>query len=85
MKEFLEYIIKEIVTKPESIEIDEGKEGGIFIYKIRAAEEDMGLLIGKEGRTIKSIKNMAKAKAIKDDVRISVILEESNSLQNDQI
>ncbi len=81
MKEFLEYIIKEIVTKPESIEIDEVKEGGIFIYKIRAAEEDMGLLIGKEGRTIKSIRNMAKAKAIKDDIRISVVLEENNSFK----
>ena len=81
MKEFLEYIIKEIVTKPESIEIDEIKKGDMFIYKIRAAEEDMGLLIGKEGRTIKSIRNMAKAKAIKDDVRISVILEEGNSLK----
>jgi predicted RNA-binding protein YlqC (UPF0109 family) len=78
MKEFLEYIIKEIVTKPEAIEINEVREGGMFIYKIQAAEEDMGLLIGKEGRTIKSIRNMAKAKAIKDDVRISVVLEESN-------
>jgi predicted RNA-binding protein YlqC (UPF0109 family) len=77
MKEFLEYIIKEIVTKPESIQVDEIKEDGLFIYKIHAAEEDMGLLIGKEGRTIKSIRNMAKAKAIKDDVRISVILEET--------
>lgn len=77
MKEFLEYIIKEIVTKPESIVIDEVKEEGISIYKIHAAEEDMGLLIGKEGRTIKSIRNMAKAKAIKDDVRISVVLEEN--------
>ena len=78
MKEFLEYIIKEIVTKPKSIEIDEVKEGSMFIYKIHAAEEDMGLLIGKEGRTIKSIRNMAKAKAIKDDIRVSVILEENN-------
>lgn len=77
MKEFLEYIIKEIVTKPESIVIDESQEGGMYIYKIHAAEEDMGLLIGKEGRTIKSIRNMAKAKAIKDDVRISVVLEEN--------
>jgi uncharacterized protein len=78
MKEFLEFIIKEIVTKPQDIEIDEVKEGGLFIYRIHAAEEDMGLLIGKEGRTIKSIRNMAKAKAIKDDVRISVVLEENN-------
>ena len=77
MKEFLEYIIKEIVTKPESIVIDESSEGGMHIYKIHAAEEDMGLLIGKEGRTIKSIRNMAIAKAIKDDVHISVVLEEN--------
>lgn len=76
MKDFLEYLIKEITTKPQDIKIEEIKENGIYIYSIRVAEEDMGLIIGKLGKTIKAIRNLAKAKAIKDNVRIQINIEE---------
>jgi predicted RNA-binding protein YlqC (UPF0109 family) len=36
----------------------------------------MGVVIGKEGKTIKSLRNLAKAKAIKDNIRIQIVLEE---------
>lgn len=85
MKEFLEFILKEISTKPESIEIEETQDDGLYVYKIHAADEDMGLIIGKEGRTIKSIRNMAKAKAIKDNIRISIILEDNLPRKNDEV
>lgn len=78
MKDFIEYLIKEICTKPESVSVEETNENGYYTYKILADETDMGVIIGKEGRTIKSIRNMAKAKAIKDNIRISVILEDHN-------
>ena len=78
MKEFLEYLLKQIVSKPEDIAITENEEDGIKVYLVKVAPEDMGIVIGKEGRNIKSIRNMAKAKAIKDNVRISVVLQEEN-------
>lgn len=83
MKEFLEYILKEIAAKPENIEVEEIDENGFYTYKIRANEEDMGVIIGKEGRTIRSIRNMAKAKAIKDNIRIQIVLEDSLQEPND--
>jgi len=73
MKEFITYIVRQIVSQPEAIEV-------IFVYTISAAKEDMGTLIGKEGRNIKSIRNMAKAKAIKDDIRISVNIKEDDQI-----
>ena len=76
MKEFLEYLIKEITTKPKEADIKESKVNGIYIYSVHVAEEDMGLVIGKLGKTIKAIRNLAKAKAIKDNVRIQVNIEE---------
>ena len=78
MKEFIEYLVKEIVSKPEAVAIEEVEEKGFFTYNIQADKDDMGVLIGKEGRTIRSIRNMAKAKAIKDDIKIQVILEEND-------
>ncbi len=80
MKEFIKYIVQQIVARPEQVEVDETNENGIFVYTITAAKEDMGTLIGKEGRNIKSIRNMAKAKAIKDDIRISVNIKEDDQI-----
>ncbi|OGC79037.1 hypothetical protein A3K01_01865 [candidate division WWE3 bacterium RIFOXYD1_FULL_43_17] len=80
MKDFIIYIVRQIVSKPEAIEVEEINEEGVFVYTISAAKEDMGTLIGKEGRNIKSIRNMAKAKAIKDDIRISVNIKEDDQI-----
>ncbi len=78
MREFLEYLIKEISAKPEEVKVEEKQENGIYIYQINIAEEDMGVVIGREGKTIRSLRNLAKAKAIKDNVRIQIVLEESS-------
>jgi len=76
MKDFLEYLIKEIATKPDEVGVEESQENGVYFYHIHVSEEDMGLIIGKEGKTIKALRNIAKAKAIKDDVRVQVSIEE---------
>lgn len=78
MKEFIEYLVKQIVSKPEAVVIKETTTDDFSTYKIIADKEDMGVLIGKEGRTIRAIRNMSKAKAIKDNVRIQVDLEEND-------
>jgi len=84
MKEFLEFLIKQITSKPEEIEITENREDDTFIYHIKVSEDDMGIVIGKEGKTIKSLRNLAKAKAIRDNIRIQVLLDESLQGSNEQ-
>lgn len=84
MKDFIEYLVKQIVTKPEEVQVyllttEYGDE-----YHIAVNKDDMGLLIGKEGKTIKSIRAIAKAKAIKDDVRVRVEIDEPQGTQIDQ-
>jgi len=77
MKEFIEYLIKQVVSKPEAVSVEETNDAGLFIYKIKTAQEDMGTVIGKEGHTIKSLRDLVRAKAIKDDVRVRVVVEEN--------
>ena len=72
MKEFLEYLLKNIVANPEQIAITESKVDTFITLVISASTEDMGLIIGKEGKNIKAIRNIIKAKAIKDNVRVLV-------------
>ena len=79
MKEFLEYLLKQVVTNPNALTITETKDQDVFVYTITAAPEDMGTIIGKEGRNINSLRNMAKVKAIRDDIRIRILVEDGEA------
>lgn len=55
-KNFLEYVLKSIVKHPEYVVVMEYDEDGKKVFDISVHPEDVGQIIGKEGRTIKSIK-----------------------------
>ncbi|AFK06017.1 MULTISPECIES: KH domain-containing protein [Mesotoga] len=64
MKEVLEHILKGIVREPDRITVTEAvDENGNMVFEISAAEEDVGQIIGKDGRTIKSINVLLNALA----------------------
>jgi len=76
MKDTLHYIITAIVDLPDAVQIEEKEEDGILNLIVTVAPEDMGKIIGKEGKVIRSIRNIMKIKAMKHDVRINVSLAE---------
>jgi predicted RNA-binding protein YlqC (UPF0109 family) len=62
MREVLELILKGIVREPDQITVSEAvDENGNTVFEIGAAEEDVGQIIGKDGRTIKSINVLLNA------------------------
>ena len=82
MKELLKHITERIVNNPEDIEIQEVQtEGGAINLSLKVHPEDMGLIIGKNGSTIRAIRNLLKVKAIKDDVRFNLELVETGHEQ----
>lgn len=58
MKEAIEKIIKNLVANPEAVEIIESGDGKTVRFEVRVAEGDMGRVIGREGRTVKSIRSL---------------------------
>jgi predicted RNA-binding protein YlqC (UPF0109 family) len=76
-KEFVEFIVKYLVTQPEAVNVESNDgEGGIKVM-IRVAHEDVGRIIGKRGATINAIRLLAKAAAVKAGERVDVdIVEE---------
>lgn len=76
MQEFLNYLLLSIVKKPDDVKVTEVLEGSTYNYQIIVNPDDMGLVIGKEGRIIRSIRSLAKSKAIKDGIMINVELLE---------
>jgi predicted RNA-binding protein YlqC (UPF0109 family) len=76
MKETLEFIVTSIVDSPDAVKIEEHEEDGILNLTIAVDPADMGKVIGKEGKVIRSIRNIMKMKAMKHDIRINVSLAE---------
>lgn len=76
MKNALHYIVKSIVDNPEKTEIQEAEENGIINFMVQVAKEDMGKIIGKEGKIIRAIRNVMKIPAIKQNKKINISLNE---------
>lgn len=79
MKDTLHFIVSSIVDNPDAVAIDEHEEDGIVIFTITVDPTDMGKVIGKEGKVIRSIRNIMKIKAMKFDKRIKISLAEQNT------
>lgn len=78
MRDLAEYIIKQLVTKPEEVEVtEEESQEGITVF-VKVAQEDMGLVIGKAGATIKAIRKILTIRAIADRVRVNIRLVDDN-------
>ena len=69
MREFIEYIAKQLVDNPEAVTlIDEEKEGKI-VYKLKVGDADDGKIIGRKGRTAQAMRVLLSAVAAKNGKR----------------
>lgn len=77
MKELLETIVSELVEDKSAIEVtvDEPNEEGIIVYHLHVAPDDMGRVIGKQGRIAKAIRVVMRASASRKDQKIMVEID----------
>ena len=74
MRELLEFLARELVDDPDAVEVTEGSDDRGPILTLRVAQEDMGKVIGKGGRTARAIRAVVRAAATRQGVR-SVFVE----------
>ena len=72
MKELVEYIAKALVDKPDQVEVKETMGETVTILEVKTAPEDVGKVIGREGRIANAIRTITKAAAAKQNKRITV-------------
>ena len=72
MKDILEVIIRNLVDKPEEVVVTERNEEKAICYEVKVAKEDMGKVIGKQGKMAKAIRSIVKAIATKEHKKVNV-------------
>lgn len=73
MRELVSVIAKSLVTQPDKVVVTETvKDDGEILIELRVAPEDMGKVIGKQGRIAKAIRTVVKVAATKEDKKVTV-------------
>ena len=72
MKNLVEVITKALVDEPEKVVITEKQEGKTTVIEVRVSDNDMGKVIGRQGRIAKAIRSVVKAAAAKEDKKVVV-------------
>ena len=72
MKELVEIIAKSLVDNPDEVHVNEVVGEGSVVLELRVAPEDMGKVIGKQGRVAKAIRTVVKAAALNENQKVVV-------------
>ena len=77
MKELLVSIAQGLVEEPEAVTVtmDEPAEDGSVVFHLHVSENDMGRVIGKQGRIAKAIRTVMRAAATRQDARVTVEID----------
>ncbi|MBQ3433644.1 MAG: KH domain-containing protein [Selenomonadaceae bacterium] len=75
MQELVTVLAKALVEKPEEVQVEAVEEEDRTVLKLHVAQEDMGRVIGKQGRIAKAIRTIVKSAATREKKKVSVDIE----------
>ncbi|MDY6351253.1 MAG: KH domain-containing protein [Selenomonas sp.] len=75
MKEIVEVIAKALVDRPEAVEVSEEEQERATLLRLHVAEDDMGKVIGKQGRIAKAMRTVVKAAATRENKKVTVEIQ----------
>ncbi len=70
MKELVQYLAKSLVRNPDAVEVKETQTDNASVFELKVAKEDLGRIIGKQGRTAKSIRTLLNAAASRGNRKV---------------
>ena len=75
MQELVKVLAKALVENPDAVEVVETEEDGRTVLKLHVAQEDMGRVIGKQGRIAKAIRTIVKSAATRENKKVTVDID----------
>ncbi|HEY5268109.1 MAG TPA: KH domain-containing protein [Candidatus Saccharimonadales bacterium] len=82
-QQFIEYIVKSLVSKPESVVIDRRVDEKGVLLELHVDSEDLGRVIGKRGATAQSLRTLLRALGTKQDARLNLKIIDPNQPERD--
>ena len=70
MQELIEYIAKNLASKPDEVKVTSEMENDRMVLKLEVADEDKGKIIGRQGRVAHAMRTLLRVAAIKDGSRV---------------
>lgn len=75
-RDFVEYVVKQIVTKPDDVEVTRTVDEMGVLLTLKVAREDMGKIIGKSGQTAKALRVLLRILGSKNNSRVNLKIVE---------
>jgi uncharacterized protein len=72
MRELVEFLARALVEDPDAVRVEEIDENGEVVLEVHVAPDDLGRVIGRNGRVANAIRTVAKAAATREDRRVLV-------------
>jgi uncharacterized protein len=73
VKDLVEYLARALVDNPDAVTVESFEEDdGTIVYELRVAEDDVGKVIGRSGRTVNALRTVVRAAATRDGRRVLV-------------
>ena len=76
MKELLEFLARSLVDNPDEVRVEETENDDMVVLRLSVAKEDVGKVIGKQGRIAKAIRTVVKAAATRENKKVNVEISE---------
>ena len=72
LKGLVEYVARALVDKPTAVKVDEVQDGNTTVYELEVDEEDIGKVIGRQGRVVRGLRALVKAAATRKGTRVDL-------------
>ena len=72
LKGLVEYVTRALVDKPDGVKVDEVQDGNTTVYELEVDEEDIGKVIGRQGRVVRGLRALVKAAATRKGTRVDL-------------
>jgi predicted RNA-binding protein YlqC (UPF0109 family) len=76
MKELVRLLAQQLVNNPDAVEVTETRGDAVTLFELRVAKEDLGRVIGKQGRTAKAIRAILHAVASRNNRKVTFEIKE---------
>ena len=78
MRELVEFLARSLVEDPDAVTVEECEQDGEVVYELHVADDDLGRVIGREGRVAKALRTIVRAAGARDGSRVSVEIVEDD-------